>query len=176
MKKEEINEVENEEDHDDLVDQEEETNQSASEEKAQDAKNALFLSNKFQGPFKEIVNYLISFAEGDPLFKKKLEESTQTEEDFKNYLISRAKKLAVGNVAMVSDQDVFDWAVHFIDENIRDVKGSVATVTKAQESKPKEKSNHGSKESKVKEEKTSKFNPRPAGLDSSRPTLFDFAD
>ena len=86
-----------------------------------------FLDNDFKGSMQIIKDYLIGFGSKDPLFKDRLEASTQTANQLEQYLIQEARKQASGgSMAMVDNKVVFGWAVHFIDENIKIKEKTIA--------------------------------------------------
>ena len=66
-----------------------------------------------------IANYLLGRIETDELLKVKLEETNKTLKGCVDYVKSEAKKQAEDGVAMIEDNQVYDWCVHyFLEENL----------------------------------------------------------
>ena len=78
----------------------------------------------------------------DPLFKAKCDSSTKTLEGVLSYVKGEARKQSEGNVAVIADEEVYQWAVHYVIEDSLDCepnttkkKGKPAkTVAKTPES------------------------------------------
>ena len=86
-----------------------------------------FINEKFEGNYKSIFNFLQEKAITDLIFADKLNNSKQTAKDLKTYIESEARKSAKNGCAMIADEVVYGWAIHFIDENI---KGNENATTK----------------------------------------------
>ena len=66
-----------------------------------------------------IANYLLERIETDECLRAKLEETNKTLKGCVDYVKSEAKKQAEDGVAMVEDNQVYDWCVHyFLEDNL----------------------------------------------------------
>lgn len=63
-----------------------------------------------------IGNYLKEQAEQDETFKAKLDNEEKSLNQCFDYIKGEAQKQATNNCAMVDDEVVFGWAVHYYDE------------------------------------------------------------
>lgn len=83
----------------------------------------------------EIVNYLIS---REDMSEKYLNEE-KTLSDMIGFIRTKAKEKSVNNMAIVKDEEVFGWAIHYFDESNEDLgikeekerNNDVAKVTKS---------------------------------------------
>ena len=72
-----------------------------------------------------IKTYLDERASKDELFAKSYAKENKSIEECCDYITSQAKKQAVKGCAMIEDDVVFNWAVHYYDEdNIKVEKSS----------------------------------------------------
>ena len=66
-----------------------------------------------------IANYLLERIETDECLRAKLEETNKTLKGCVDYVKSEAKKQAEDGVAMIEDNQVYDWCVHyFLEDNL----------------------------------------------------------
>lgn len=56
----------------------------------------------------------------DPLFKAKCDSSTKTLEGVLSYVKGEARKQSEGNCAVIADEEVYQWAVHYVIEDSLD--------------------------------------------------------
>lgn len=56
----------------------------------------------------------------DPLFKAKCDSSTKTLEGVLSYVKGEARKRSEGNCAVIADEEVYQWAVHYVIEDSLD--------------------------------------------------------
>lgn len=56
----------------------------------------------------------------DPLFKAKCDSSTKTLEGVLSYVKGEAKKQSEGSCAVIADEEVYQWAVHYVIEDSLD--------------------------------------------------------
>lgn len=66
---------------------------------------------------KAIFNYLKGRCETDTTLAEAVKKPNKTIEGVINYIKAEAKKQAQGNVAVIADEEVFGWAVHYILED-----------------------------------------------------------
>ena len=86
-----------------------------------------------------IASYLLGRIETDECLRAKLEETNKTLKGCVDYVKSEAKKQAEDGVAMVEDNQVYDWCVHYFLEDNLDFE-------------PKAKENKEDKKEKIEEE------------------------
>lgn len=92
---------------------------------------------------KIIKDYLEKRAKGDAIFAEKFIERCKKEKDAIegccSYIRTEAKKQAVSGCAVISDDEVFGWAMHYFDENIQAPKDAPAARVEVtpQENEPK---------------------------------------
>ena len=86
-----------------------------------------------------IANYLLGRIETDECLRAKLEETNKTLKGCVDYVKSEAKKQAEDGVAMIEDNQVYDWCVHYFLEDNLDFE-------------PKAKENKEDKKEKIEEE------------------------
>ena len=67
-----------------------------------------------------IANYLLNRIETDECLKVKLEETNKTLKGCVEYVKKEAKKQVEDNVAIIEDQQVYEWAVHYFLEDSLD--------------------------------------------------------
>lgn len=75
-----------------------------------------------------ITTKLGEMAQADPNFKERYEDKSKSMDDCLKYITQEAKKQAVGNCAVVSDEDVLHWAVHYYQEKDVKPKGTAEQV------------------------------------------------
>lgn len=66
---------------------------------------------------KTIGNYLTKFMDDEPNFAKKIMNEKKSMKEMMQYITSEAKKQATNNVACISAESVFGWAIHYFDED-----------------------------------------------------------
>lgn len=71
---------------------------------------------------KKIIKVLLDKAEEDKAFEQKLMSSQQTLDQLEKYIITQAKAKTTTECAVIEDEEVYGWAIHFVDENITDVE------------------------------------------------------
>ena len=86
-----------------------------------------------------IANYLLGRIETDECLRTKIEETNKTLKGCVDYIKSEAKKQAEDGVAMIEDNQVYDWCVHYFLEDNLDFE-------------PKAKENKEDKKEKIEEE------------------------
>ena len=86
-----------------------------------------------------IASYLLGRIETDECLRAKLEETNKTLKGCVDYVKSEAKKQAEDGVAMIEDNQVYDWCVHYFLEDNLDFE-------------PKAKENKEDKKEKIEEE------------------------
>ena len=86
-----------------------------------------------------IADYLLERIETDECLRAKLEETNKTLKGCVDYVKSEAKKQAEDGVAMIEDNQVYDWCVHYFLEDNLDFE-------------PKAKENKEDKKEKIEEE------------------------
>lgn len=67
-----------------------------------------------------IANYLLNRIETDECLNNKLLETNKTLKGCVEYIKSEAKKQAEDNVAIIEDQQVYEWSVHYFLEDSLD--------------------------------------------------------
>lgn len=83
------------------------------------------LANPENEYIKAIGDYLIERAKIDPSIARNLAKENKSLKRCYQFIIDEAKKISKNNCAMVKDDVVFGWAVHYYDEDnlkIDDVK------------------------------------------------------
>ena len=93
-----------------------------------------------------IANYLLNRIETDECLKAKLEETNKTLKGCVEYVKKEAKKQAEDNVAIIEDQQVYEWVVHYFLED------SIDFEPKEKPSKKKNKNDDKEEEEKEKDE------------------------
>ena len=73
---------------------------------------------------KIIKDYIEKFAQGDAVFASKYEKSGKDIEGCCRYIKSEARKQAKNGCAVIKDDEVFGWAVHYFDEGMTAPKDS----------------------------------------------------
>lgn len=92
---------------------------------------------------KIIKEYLEKRAKGDAIFAEKFIERCRKDakaiEGCCAYITAEAKKKAVKGCAVIADDEVFGWAMHYFDENIQAPKDAPAARVEVtpQENEPK---------------------------------------
>lgn len=75
-----------------------------------------------------IKNFLDAKAANDPLFAETYKKPNKNLEECVNYIMNQARKS--GNAVMAKDEDVFNLAVHYYDEdNIKNIKPVPGTMS-----------------------------------------------
>lgn len=81
----------------------------------------------------------------DPLFKAKCDSSTKTLDGVLSYVKGEARRQSEGNCAVIADEEVYQWAVHYVIEDSLDCEPKegltikTAAKTKKSVAKPVEK-------------------------------------
>lgn len=63
----------------------------------------------------------------DPLFKAKCEESSKTLDGVLAYVKREARKQNEGGCAVIADEEVYQWAVHYVIEDSLDCESKAET-------------------------------------------------
>lgn len=74
----------------------------------------------------------------DPLFKAKCDSSTKTLEGVLSYVKGEARKQSEGGCAVIADEEVYQWAVHYVIEDSLDCEPNT-TKAKAKPAKKERK-------------------------------------
>lgn len=86
---------------------------------------------------KVIKDYLDIYAKQDEAFAKNYAKENKSFDECLKYIKSEAKKQASNGCVMISDEEVYGWAVHYYDEdNIKvdqNVKAEMTTSAKPEE-------------------------------------------
>lgn len=98
------------------------------------------MANNTNAALDKVRTYLENKAQAEAEFKAVYSKPTKSLEDCWKYIVSEAKKQAVNNCACIADEDVFNWAVHYYQED--DVKAPTTTpmvkvTTSEQKTEPK---------------------------------------
>ena len=91
-----------------------------------------------------ILDYLKKKSENDEVFKSKLNNEKKNVEEMMQFIFGKAKAKANENVAIIQDNEVYGWAIHYFDEDNLVVKNNEykAKVSSTKKDKPvKEKKN-----------------------------------
>lgn len=75
--------------------------------------------NNFESTIKR---YLDKRSEEDSLFAKAYAKAGKTIKECCNYIVSQARKMQQNGCAVIADDIVFGWAVHYYDEDDLDVE------------------------------------------------------
>lgn len=82
-------------------------------------------NEKLTNEQKVILDYLNERAKNDMTIALNLQKEGKSIKGCWDYIVSQARKAATGNCAMIADEVVFGWAVHYYDEdNIGDGKNT----------------------------------------------------
>ena len=73
---------------------------------------------------KIIKDYVEKFAQGDAVLASKYEKSGKDIEGCCRYIKSEARKQAQNGCAVIKDDEVFGWAIHYFDEGLKAPKDS----------------------------------------------------
>lgn len=76
--------------------------------------------------------------EEDPLFKAKCDSSTKTLDGVLSYVKGEARNQSEGNCAVIPDEEVYQWAVHYVIEDSLDCEPNT-TKKKAKPAKKERK-------------------------------------
>lgn len=76
-----------------------------------------------------VKDYLDDFARKDKQFAKKYQQSGKTIKGCFAYILNQARKM--GSQAFCDDSEVFNWAVHYYDEDRISEKENIATAPQA---------------------------------------------
>lgn len=90
-----------------------------------------------KGQAKRIADYLLTRIETDQCLKEKLEETNKTLKGCIEYVKSEARKQAENGMAWVSDEEVWEWVVHYYLEDSLDFEPKAAAPKKEKEPKTK---------------------------------------
>ena len=96
------------------------------------------LNLKAETPSQELVKKYLEENVSD-LLAEKINNGKKTLEGCWNYIVSEAKKKAVSNCACIEDREVFEWAIHYFEEDsIQECKSApkAKTVTSKTDKKP----------------------------------------
>ncbi|MBQ0154162.1 MAG: PcfK-like family protein [Bacteroidales bacterium] len=88
--------------------------------------------------YEELIwKHLEGVAAQDPVFAEKLKDEKHSIKGCMQYITGEARKQAVQGCAMVEDQVVYGWAIHYYDEEVKEpeVVAKPATIT-AKPAKP----------------------------------------
>ena len=125
---------------------------------------------------KIIKDYVEKFAQGDAVFASKYEKSGKDIEGCCRYIKSEARKQAQNGCAVIKDDEVFGWAVHYFDEEMTAPKDSLRAevrVAPSTEQLKKESEERGKKAVSLANQKPKAKKGSDDGLMMS---LFDFAE
>lgn len=86
-----------------------------------------------------IERYLLKRAVSDPELATKLKDPSKSIEGCMKYIKDQARKKAINGCAMIEDEVVYGWAMHYYDEASAEPQASTATTIKAEKSKKAEK-------------------------------------
>lgn len=79
---------------------------------------------------KAIANYLIKRIETDQCLKEKIESTNKTLKGCVEYCKSEARKQAEDNCAVIPDDEVYEWVVHyFLEDSLNEEDYKVASST-----------------------------------------------
>ncbi|MBQ0154120.1 MAG: PcfK-like family protein, partial [Bacteroidales bacterium] len=82
--------------------------------------------------YEELIwKHLEGVAAQDPVFAEKLKDEKHSIKGCMKYITDEARKQAVQGCAMVEDQVVYGWAIHYYDEEVKEpeVVAKPATIT-----------------------------------------------
>lgn len=83
----------------------------------------------------------------DATLALKINTGTKTLKGCWNYIVDEARKQAIGNCAVIQDQEVFGWAVHYFEEDSikenNNPKNDVKVTTSKEKAKPETKGGSG---------------------------------
>lgn len=99
-------------------------------------------SNSYQDSNKKrIAEYLSERCKTDTALAEAVKKEKKSAEGVMEYIIKEAKAKAVNNVAMIEDQEVYNWACHYIMEDSIDCEPKKAEdkKAKAKKTEPKKK-------------------------------------
>lgn len=85
-----------------------------------------------------IGNYLMERAKTDPSVANNLKKEKKSLKRCFQYIIDEAKKIKKGDCAMVKDDIVFGWAVHYYDEDNLSIDAVKKPLTPAKQKTEKE--------------------------------------
>ncbi len=93
---------------------------------------------KTENPTLKIIgDYLQKRCEEEPSFKERILKENKTLSECFDYIKSEAQKKAGNGCAVIEDQEVYGWAVHYFDEDDlkfeKNVRAKAITATKAKE-------------------------------------------
>lgn len=97
-------------------------------------------TEKKESPFESIIRgYLETMAAQDPLFAETYKKPNKSVAECCKYIKQEAQKLKDGNVAIVENDTVYGWAVHYYDEDDIKVESTPAAkvIASAQKTAPK---------------------------------------
>lgn len=115
------------------------------------------LQNQDKNYAKRIANYLLKRIETDQCLREKLETTDKTLKGCVEYCKSEARKQAEDGCAMIPDDEVYEWVVHFfLEDEIKERKYKVASSTPTTTKENLEAIEEYNKENSTKEKKNSK--------------------
>lgn len=103
---------------------------------------------------KMIAKYLKERCETDPFLAEAVQKPGKTLDGVIKYVTSEARKKATGNVAVIPDDEVYSWAVHYILEDSLDSEPGKAEKPVKEEKKVQKKESDKVKLKIVKQEPT----------------------
>lgn len=87
--------------------------------------------------FEQIIkNYLDNRSKEDSLFAKAYAKAGKTIKECCNYIVSQAKKAQQNGCAVIVDDVVFGWAVHYYDEDDIEVDNTAREKVEVRASEP----------------------------------------
>ena len=89
-----------------------------------------------------IEKYLLKRAVSDPELASKMKDPSKSIEGCMNYIKNQAKTMAVNGCAMIEDNVVFGWAMHYYDEASAEPKATTATTITEKKPQPKKEEEH----------------------------------
>lgn len=106
---------------------------------------------------KAIANYLIKRIETDQCLKEKIESTNKTLKGCVEYCKSEARKQAEDNCAMIPDDEVYEWVVHyFLEDSLNEEDYKVTSSTQITTKENLKAIEEYNKENSTKEKKNNK--------------------
>lgn len=85
---------------------------------------------KLNAAEQRVKDYLDDYARNDKQFAKKYQQSGKTIKGCFSYILKEARKM--GSQVFCDDQEVFNWAIHYFDEDSISESATVADAPKAE--------------------------------------------
>lgn len=73
--------------------------------------------SKLTSAQQNVMTYLKAYAEEDETFEKKIQNDEKTFEKCWEYITKKAQKQAQNGCACIEDDEVYNWATHYYDED-----------------------------------------------------------